>query len=272
MNQVNINTLDGTETVGDMLKFWRNLQRMSQMDLALDADISTRHLSFVETGRSKPSRELLLTLSRVLRLPLRHINGLLNAAGYAPEFRETPFFDEQMALIRQALTRILEKHDPYPALVLNRAYRILMTNRGYENILRHFLGADALTRFDNVYRLIFAQNGLRPYIRDWEQIEQFMLSRLWDEAVTTQHAPLFELYNEITVQKSSNQAIEYRAEIHLPMLSMTIEKDGIVARLFSTITTLGTPLDLTTQELRIESLFPADRETELLFDQPRAQN
>ncbi len=113
---------------------------MSQLDLALEVGVSTKHLSFVETGRSQPSRNLILKMAHSLKLPLRHRNGILKAAGYASEFGEEPFNGEKMEIIRQALQRMLEKHEPYPAFVVNAAYDILMTNSGYEQMIKFLVG------------------------------------------------------------------------------------------------------------------------------------
>jgi transcriptional regulator with XRE-family HTH domain len=254
------------ESVGDFLRFWRNIKRISQMDLALDIGISSKHLSFVETGKSKPSRSLILKLSDALNLPLRHRNVFLKAAGYASEYDEEPFDGEKMEVVRDALNRMIEKHEPYPAIVLDSTYKILMTNSGFDQIMKFLLGDDALKRYDNnVYKLTFAHDGLSQYIKDWPVIEHFMLGRLWEEVVSTQNNELYKLYEEISKSREGEEAIDLQIDNNLPILSLTLEKDSMKASFFTTITTLGTPLDLTTQELRIESLFPADDETKQLF-------
>lgn len=253
------------ESVGDLLRYWRKFNRMSQMDLALEVDVSTRHLSFVETGRSKPSRKLALKMAQSLKLPLRHRNSFLKAAGYAPEYGEEPFNGDKMEIVRQALRRMLDKHEPYPAFVVDAAYTILMTNSGFDQIIKNLVGGRVLRKYDNVYHLTFAEDGLRLYIKDWPRIEQFMLNRLWDEAVSTQNSQLFSLYEEISKLRNLQEAMDFQVDDNLPIMSLTFEKDAMEASFFTTITTLGTPLDLTTQELRIESLFPADKETKELF-------
>lgn len=253
------------ELAGDFLRYWRKNNRMSQMDLALEVGISTKHLSFVETGRSKPSRSLVLKMAHSLKLPLRHRNSFLKAAGYASEFGEEPFNSDKMEIVRQALQRMLEKHEPYPAFVVNAAYNILMTNSGYEQMIKFLVGEQALKKYNNVYHLTFAEDGLRPYIKDWPAIEQFMLNRLWDEAASTQNSELFSLYNEISQLKTDKRPIDFQADVNLPIMSLTFQKDASTASFFTMITTLGTPLDLTAQELRIESLFPADEATKALI-------
>lgn len=253
------------DSIGDILRFWRQLKRISQMDLALDTGISSKHLSFVETGRSQPSRDLVLKLAQSLNVPLRHRNVFLRAAGFAPEFDEEPFDGQKMAIVRQALTRMIKMHEPYPALVIDTTYKILMTNSGYDQIIKFYLGENAQKKYDNVYRFTFAEDGLRQYIKDWPVIEQFMIGRLWEEAVSTQNKELFTLYEDISQLKTSNHPISFQMDHNLPIMSLTLEKDSMKTSFFTTITTLGTPLDLTTQELRIESLFPADDETKKIF-------
>lgn len=253
------------ESVGDLLRYWRKFNRMSQMDLALEAGVSTKHLSFVETGRSKPSRRLALKMAQLLKLPLRHRNSFLKAAGYAPEYGEEPFDGDKMEIVRQALQRMLDKHAPYPAFVVNAAYTILMTNSGFDQIIKHLVGERVLRKYDNVYHLTFAEDGLRPHIKDWSRIEQFMLNRLWDEAVSTQNSQLFSLYEEISKLGTIQEVMDFQVDDNLPIMSLTFKKGAMEASFFTTITTLGTPLDLTTQELRIESLFPADKDTQELF-------
>ena len=253
------------ESVGDILRSWRQLKRISQMDLALDVGISSRHLSFVETGKSQPSRDLILRIAQTLKLPLRHRNAFLNAAGYAAEYSEESFNGQKMEMVRQALQRMIEAHEPYPAFVVNAGYNILMTNSGFDLMMNFFFGGDSVNGENNVYRIIFAENGLRQYIQNWEVVEHFMLTRLWDEVISTQNSELIALYNDISKLRSGKQPLEIQHDNNLPILSLSLEKDSATVSFFTTITTLGTPLDLTTQELRIEALFPADEETKQLF-------
>lgn len=252
-------------SVGDMLRFWRKLNRISQMDLALDIGVSTKHLSFVETGRSKPSHNLVLKIAQALKLPLRHRNSFLKAAGYAAMFSEEPFHGQKLEIIRHALERMLEKHEPYPAFVINAAYKILMANSGYVKMVEFLAGKQALIKYDNVYHLTFAEDGLKPYIKDWSVIKQFMLNRLLDEAVSIQDAELSALYEEIKELYNDSSLMNFQVDDNLPILSLTFEKEDMQASFFTTITTLGSPIDLTTQELRIESLFPVDKNTTELF-------
>lgn len=253
------------ESVGEMLRFWRQLNRISQMDLALDIDISTKHLSFVETGKSKPSRDLVLKIAHSLKLPFRHRNAFLIAAGYAPEFEEQPFDGQKMEIVRGALRRMIEKHEPYPAFVVNTGYKILMKNSGYDQIVRFYAGENALKKYDNAIRILFSEDGLRNYVKGWPAVEQFLLARLWEEVVSTQNVELIALYKEVSELRTSDDPIDFQIDNNLPIMSLILEKKSKKASFFTTITTLGTPLDLTTQELRIELLFPSDEETKQLF-------
>ena len=253
------------ESIGEMIRFWRQLNRVSQMDLALDIDISSRHLSFVETGKSKPSRNLILQIANSLKLPLRQRNAILLIAGYAPEFKEEPFNGPKMEIVRDVLHRMLEKHEPYPAFVVNTGYKILMVNSGYEQFVKFYAGENALKKYDNAIRLLFSDDGLCHYVKDWISVEHFLLTRLWEEVVSTQNVELIALYKEISQARASSNSIDFQIDTELPVMSLVFEKNGKKASFFTTITTFGTPLDLTTQELRIELLFPSDEETKNIF-------
>lgn len=253
------------ESVGEMLRFWRQLNRKSQMDLALDVDISSKHLSFVETGKSKPSRHLVMKIAHSLKLPLRHRNAFLLAAGYAPEFEEEPFDGRKMEIVREALHRMLEMHEPYPAFVVNTGYKILMKNSGYDQMVKFYAGEKALQKYDNAIRILFSEDGLRPYVKDWPAIEHFLIARLWEEVVSTQNSALIALYQEVEKLKTRQAPIDFTMDSNLPVMSLVLEKNAKKASFFTTITTLGTPLDLTTQELRIELLFPSDKSTKQMF-------
>lgn len=254
-----------TESVGDMLRLWRKHNKVSQMDLALDAGISSKHLSFVETGRSKPSRELILKIAGCLKLPLRQRNALLMAAGFASQFKEEPFEGEKMSMVRSALERILQKHEPYPAIVINAAYKILMKNSGYQQVVKTLVGENVFKKYDNVYRMVFAEDGLKNYIIHWPMVEQFMMDRLLGEAVSTQNEELIDLYKDMSKLNIHDSIVDADIDADMPIMILTFEKDSVRASFFTTITTLGTPLDLTTQELRVELLFPADEATKQLF-------
>lgn len=253
--------LKNIDSVGDFLRFWRKNRRISQMDLALDTGISSKHLSFVETGRSRPSRKIVLKLAHTLGLSLRHTNVFLSLAGYSPEYTEEPFAGEKMGLVRQALKRMLESHEPYPALVVDTGYKILMANTGFFKFAQIFLDEAVLGKYDNAMRIFFAEDGLRPFVKDWPLIEHFLLTRLLEEMAASQNETLIALYHDLLQNRTADPPEGVTLDTSLPILSFTLEKEGLSASFFSTIATLGTPLDLTTQELRIELLFPADDRT-----------
>lgn len=253
------------DSLGDVLRFWRKNKRKSQMDLALESGISPKHLSFIETGRSKPSRGVILKLGRTLKLTLRHQNSLLLAGGYSSEFKEEPFGGEKMDQIRRALKSMLAKHEPYPALVVNGSYDILMTNSGLEKLAAFFLGEDTAEKYSNVYRLLFAEDGLCNYIIDWQVIGSLLLARLFEEATLSQNPPLLALYREIAVMNDGNLPDIATMDHGMPVMTFSLEKASVRVTFFTTITTLGTPLDLTTQEIKIESLFPVDEKSHEFF-------
>ena len=259
------------ESVGEILRYWRQLNKVSQMDLAQEIDISSKHLSFVETGKSRPSRDLVLKIAHSLKLPYRHRNAFLLAAGYAPEFQEEPFGGSKMGIVRDAIQRLIDNHAPYPAFVVNTGYKILMKNSGYDEFVRFYAGDTALKKYDNAIRILFAEDGLRPYVAGWPFIEQFLLARLWDEVVSTQNSELLALYKEVSLSRSNEQTADFNVDSCLPIMSLILEKNNRQASFFTMITTLGTPLDIATQELRIELLFPSDEETKHLFPLERQQ-
>lgn len=253
------------QQVGDILRHWRGLRRYSQMELALSADVSTRHLSFVETGRAKPSRELLLRLSEVLRLPDNHVNLLLISAGYAPYYSDLPLDDDRMSEVRHVLHQLLHLHEPYPAVVLNRAYDILMSNAGYQKLIASVdENGDMLERFGNVYRLLFAEGGLRPYIANREFVYAFLLARLREESIVYQSEQLATLYEECLALSGDVEPLQ-RIEQQVPILKFSYVKDDKELEFISTITTFGTAIDITVQELRIESLFPMNALARMFF-------
>jgi transcriptional regulator with XRE-family HTH domain len=250
---------------GEILRDWRKKKDLSQLDLSLDVGISAKHLSFVETGRSIPSRELILRISETLKLPKRQYNALLTSAGYAAEFSEEPLESPKFEMIRTALSRMLTQHAPYPAFVINSNYNLLMTNSGYDQIIHHFVDQSVRDKHRNILRITFDPKGLSQYIQNWAIISSFLLKRIWEEAVSTKNERLLDLHDELKKNTPTNEGNMFMIEPLLPVMLLSLKKDQIEADFFTTITTLGTPLDLTSQELRIESLFPANAATEKLF-------
>jgi transcriptional regulator with XRE-family HTH domain len=183
--------------LGDTLRHWRRIRHVSQMDLALEADISPRHLSFIETGRSQPSREVVLQLASALHMPFRHRNSLLISAGFAPEFGVSGLNDQHMEPVRYALERHLEQHEPFPAVVVNPAYDILMANEGFKKTVSWFIGLDVLDKYPNMVRLTFAEDGFRPYLTCWPFMRDQLLTRLNEEALLAQNQAIWDLIADL---------------------------------------------------------------------------
>jgi transcriptional regulator with XRE-family HTH domain len=237
---------------GDVLRQWRRKRDLSQLDLAAAARISQRHLSFIESGRSQPSREIILRIAQTLDLPLRARNELLLAAGYAPHYPERHLDDAAMGVAKQALRRILDHHEPFPAVVLDRYWNIVMSNRATSALL-----AAALDRIDpNFLRNILS---LRPRIRSWMQTGAALHARLRREALADPGSPSQELLEELGAQFPEPPLDDAPLE---PVIPLRIEIEGQELSLFNTLTTFGTPQDVTLQELRVEMSFPADDRTE----------
>lgn len=247
------------EKPGEMLRHWRKVRRLSQMDLAEAANVSTRHLSFVETGRSYPSQDLILRLSAAMQLPLRHTNAFLIAAGYAPQFQHWSLDDDPSGMVKAALEHILAQHEPYPAVVVNRVYDVVMVNQGFQRLL-NWLMDGVCPAYSNIYWLVF--ETLSRYFVNWPAIRRNLLKRLYEESVYFQDIGLAELYDACASVESPREQVQ-SPEMHddLPVLTFSLRKAKRELCFFSTYTSFGTAIDVTTQELRIESLFPADPAT-----------
>jgi transcriptional regulator with XRE-family HTH domain len=253
---------------GELLRHWRMRRRMSQLDLAVDAEISTRHLSFIETGRAQPSREMVLLLARALDVPLRDRNDLLTAAGYAPVYRESGLDAPAMAQARHALAFILRQQEPYPALVLDRHWNVIEVNQASARFQAHFLEpAEAATLgAPNAMRLMFHHRALRPWIVNWEPTAASMIQWLHRDVVSGfGGVPSKALLDELLAYPDVPRhwrTLDVEAST-APFLPIEFRKGALTLRYFTTLTSLGTPHDITLQELRIESFFPADDATEL---------
>jgi transcriptional regulator with XRE-family HTH domain len=249
--------------VGELLRRWRGVRGLSQLGLALEASTTPRHVSFVESGRSQPSRAMVLRLARVLDVPLRERNQLLLAAGYAPLYGETGLDGEHAAEVRAALARMLAAHEPYPAVVMDRHWDVTGGNSAATRFFTWLLGARAAEPA-NVIRLMFAPDGLRPHVANWEAAAEALIQRVHREAVGGVVDPVtLALRDDALAQPGVPAAWAQPdpARAPLPVVPITFAKDGLVLSYFSAVTTLGTPQDALLQEIRIESFFPADEAT-----------
>jgi transcriptional regulator with XRE-family HTH domain len=249
--------------VGDLLRDWRRRRRLSQMDVALDAAVSTRHLSFVETGRSKPSRELVLHLAEHLEVPLRERNALLLAAGYAPVYPETPMDADAMGPVRAALDKILAGHEPYPAVVVDRRWNLVTANTAAVRILTDGVDPALLAPPINAMRVSLHPDGLAPRIANFAEYSAHLLVRLQRQATVAADAELAALRDELAtypgVEAEGSSAVDAASLLFAPLRYRA--PDGGEWSFFSTLATFGTALDVTVAELMIESFFPADADT-----------
>jgi transcriptional regulator with XRE-family HTH domain len=251
--------------VGALLQYWRKARSLSQLALAAEAEVSPRHLCFVETGRATPSRDMVLLLTEALRVPLRERNALLLAAGYAPIFVESSLDDPALAAVRAAVHAILRQQEPYPAVVMNRRWDIVGANEAAVWFFgRATQGRAAVGGTPNVLRQMFHPDGLRPAVKNWDVVGPALIQRIHREASggvvdSATRALIEELLGYPDVPKSW-QALDPRVTL-TPVLPITFIVDGITFNYFSAVTVLGTALDITLQELRIESFFPCDDAT-----------
>jgi transcriptional regulator with XRE-family HTH domain len=248
-------------TVGRLLRGWRDARRLSQMELSLEADVSTRHLSFVETGRAQPSRELIVRLAEHLDVPLRERNELLLAAGFAPAYPSGDLDDERMRSVRDAVRQVLTGHEPYPALVVDRHWEMLDAN-GSVALLLEGVHPSQLQPPVNVLRLALHPDGVAPRIVNLGEWRAHLLARLRRQVVATHDPQLTTLLNELRGYPCDQPepAVELPGpgEIVVPL---RLEHGDGELRFMSIVSTFGTPLDITVQELSIEAFFPADAAT-----------
>jgi transcriptional regulator with XRE-family HTH domain len=243
--------------IGPLLRDWRQRRRRSQMDLALDAGVSARHLSFVETGRSRPSPEMVLTLAEQLEVPLRDRNHLLLAAGYAPRYGERSLDDPDMAPVREALDLVLRGHEPYPAAVVDRWWEMVAANRGIA-LLTEGVAPELLAPPVNVMRVALHPDGMAPRIVNLGEWRAHLLERLRHQVAVTGDKALETLYEEVSGYPGPEDGHGADAGIFVPLV---VRLGGRELRFFSTLATFGTAVDITVAELAIESFFPADAAT-----------
>jgi transcriptional regulator with XRE-family HTH domain len=246
---------------GELLREWRQRRRMSQLDLACEAEVSTRHLSFVETGRSQPSREMVLRLSERLDVPLRERNALLTAAGYAPLYRERPLADPALAAARAAVERVLTGLEPCPAFAVDRHWQMVAHNRLVPPLLEG-VASELLAPPVNVMRLSLHPQGLAPRIVNLAQWRSHLIVRLHQQIEASADAALQELLRELLDYPAPAAAAHaHDSETDTIVVPLQLATPAGVLAFFGTITIFGTPVDVTLSELAIESFFPADAAT-----------
>jgi transcriptional regulator with XRE-family HTH domain len=252
-----------TKRVGPLLRDWRLRRRLSQLDLALEAGVSARHLSFVETGRARPSAEMVLHLTERLSVPLRERNRLLLAAGHAPVFEQHDLDDPEMAPIRRALQQILDGHDPYPAVVVDGAWEMVASNRAV-GLLTEGVAPDLLEPPLNVLRVSLHPDGLAPRIANLGEWRAHLLDRLRRQIALTADPALKALLDELRGYPGPEEPERGGVADAANDLAVPLRLRGDAGELtfISTIATFGTAVEVTASELSIESFFPADRATE----------
>jgi transcriptional regulator with XRE-family HTH domain len=247
--------------IGDLLRSWRQRRSLSQLELALEADVSARHVSFLENGRARPSREMVLRLSEHLEIPLRERNRLLLAAGYAPQYVERSLEEPEMAPIHQALDRFLRAHEPYPAVILDRHYSLISANDAVA-VLTDGVAPDLLAPPANALRATLHPLGMAPRILNLAEWSAHLLQRLRRQAAITGDPELEQLYEELSSYPGVSLEVppDGRAgnEIVLPL---RLRAGDLELTFFSTVSTFGTPGDITLAELTIEAFYPANAAT-----------
>lgn len=250
-------------SVGALLRAWRERRGISQLELAGRADSSSRHISFVENGRSRPSEEMVLRLAEHLDVPMRERNVLLVAAGFAPRYACTPLDAPELDVLREGLERLLTGYEPYPALVVDATYRVVAANRGItmllEGVPEHLLAPPM-----NAMRLTLHPEGLAPRIRNLREWRGHLLAQMERQIALARSEPLRALYEEVSAypvaerRPGDGERGEAVASIALPLV---IEHEGHVLSFVSSISTFNTPMDVTVAELAIETFLPADPAT-----------
>jgi transcriptional regulator with XRE-family HTH domain len=253
--------------LGELLRYWRDVRGMSQLGLSLEAGVSQRQISFIESGRSVPGRDTLLTLAQTLDVPLRERNALLLAAGYAPLYSEAPWNAQEMQGVVRALERVVRQHEPFPAIVMDRHWNVLMTNGAAPRFFDCFIDMASREGPRNMLHLIFDPQGMRPFVADWETVARSLLQRVYRESVGHMvddgtRRLLDELLAYPDVPRDWRTHHGQSASPTMPVVPIGFVCEGAVLRYFSLVTTVGAPQNVATQELRLECMFPADGETE----------
>jgi transcriptional regulator with XRE-family HTH domain len=248
------------------LVWWRKKRGLSQLQLAMVAACSQRHISFLELGRTKPSRDMVLRLSAALDLPLRQCNELLLAAGFAPVWAETNIQAAPLAAVRDALRYILDQQEPYPAIVVDRRWNLLQANKGAVGLVEFLAGPIAPGTAINLADALVGPDVLRPHLLNWDEVVRYFIRSVEADAAADATIETANLLERLLGYADVRAAIKRDVVVaDGPILPLHFRKGRTELRLFTTIATLGTPQDITLQELRIESFFPMDGATRELF-------
>ncbi len=261
-----------SENFSHLMKSWRAKSGVSQLELALRCEVSQKHISFLESARSRPSKLMVMLICEALNIPLRDRNSLLLSAGYSPSYRESTLTEPELAAVDQALTMMLNQQEPYPAMVIDRMFNVMRANRGAMQLQFMLYGVDRPEDLPpmagNLLRGMFHPNGFRRHISNWDELASCVLRRLQSEVYANGGDPeLQTLLDEMA--ECEGVPTGWKQHVpggwHAPILTVDVEKDGKRLRFFSTIATLGPPQDATLEEIRIESYFPADETTRRAF-------
>jgi transcriptional regulator with XRE-family HTH domain len=256
---------------GAGLRWWRERRGLSQLDLAVAAETTQRHLSFLESGRAGPSREMILRLGGVLDVPLRQQNALLLAAGFAPVWRESDLSAPELAQVAGALDYMLAQQEPFPAFVVDRRWTLLRANRAAAFLTEFLVGAPttgpAPAEPVNLALALVSPEGLRPFIENWEEVALYFLRGVQADAIADGTAETAELLKRLLAFPGvpALSRVVPHGEPRAPVVVMHVRKGETSLRLFTTIATLGTPQDVTLQEIRVECFFPMDDATAQVF-------
>jgi len=252
--------------VGDLLRDWRGRRAMSQAELAFEAGISIKHLSYVETGKAAGSRETLLQLAVALGLSLRDRNALLEAGGFVRQYSERDLAAPELADARRAIDLLLRRHEPFPAIVTDRRWDVIVANRAALRLVGYFLGAERMTRPLNHMRMFLGADELRPFVENWSSVAAALTARARHEAMA---APLDEAlqstWQELTKLPDVKPPQLNESEAPGPLCEVRLRKGDFAVGLIGAVLTLGTPQDVTLQELRIEMFMPADEVSEAVL-------
>ncbi len=257
-------TLNDNRSVGDLLRAWRAKRRLSQLEVGLTAGVSSRHLSFIETGRARASAELLVALADVLDMPLRERNALLLAAGFAPRYGETQLDAPDMAAMRQAITRVLDAHDPYPGVALDRHWNIVIANAAARRLVS-IVPQDLRALPHNIFRLGLHPRGIAACTSNFDEWGRYMLrelQRLADAAIDPAVTALLDEVRSYPNVQALLAAPPKAAPTNGLLVPCVLDITGQRLSLFTTLATFGSPRDVTLAELTVELFYPADAATE----------